>query len=282
MIRMNLPSPVPGYTWSVQPGDASLAVSAATSDGALACTGNLSFRSLSPAEHRASFEAAVEPAHSRHGLGSALMAWAEAATRDHFAPNLAAGESVAFRASADTPTEDAVTLYQRSALELAVAEDEMERALMDIPTRDLASEFCILAWGPMTAPLFFHAYESSFRERPGFPGWDEARWRAAFAETSDFAPDLSMVVMDGPEPAAFAILWIEGDAGWITQMGVRPGWRGRGLGEAMLARAMRSFAEHGLKNAALEVATNNTSARALYERLGFQVTHSWQAWQKQL
>ena len=279
---MEQSAPVPGYEWKFERSDSGITVQAATEAGEPAAHGKLSFRSVTPTEHRASFEAAVELAHQRHGLGHALIAWAEAATRDHYAANLAAGEPVAFRAEADTPAARAVALYRRSGLELTVAEDEMERPLTAIPNRDLAPELCVLSWGPMTAPLFFHAYDSAFRERPGFPGWDETRWQAAFAESDEFAPDLSMVVMDGPEPAAFAILWIEGVAGWITQMGVRPGWRGRGLGEALLARAMRSFADRGLQKAALEVATNNLVAHALYQRLGFETTHSWQAWQKQL
>lgn len=279
---MEQPRPVSGYAWEIEATDAAIAVRATAQAGDLAAKGTLSFRSITPTEHRATFEATVEPDHLRRGLGAALMAWAEGATRGHYAPNLSAGEPVAFRAEADTPTERAVALYRQAALQLAVAEDEMERSLAAIPERELPADLCVLPWGPMTGPLFFHAYDSAFRERPGFPGWDESRWRAAFAEGDAFAADLSMVVMDGPEPAAFAILWIEGDAGWVTQMGVRPEWRGRGIGEAMLARALRAFAGLGLQKCNLEVATNNPSARALYERLGFRVTHSWQAWQKPL
>lgn len=271
-----------GYAWLVTPNDAGLSIGAAAPNGETAAQGTLTFRSITPNEHRASFEATVQPGHLRKGLGASLMAWAESAARAHYASNLRAGESVQFRAEADTPTDAAVSLYRASGLELAVAEDEMTRTLEDLPRRDVPANLCALSWGAMTAPLFYHAYDAAFRDRPGFPGWDEHRWRAAFTAADEFIPESSMVIMDGPEPAAFAVLWAEGETGWITQMGVRPEWRGQGLGELMLSMALRAFARRGLKKAALEVATNNPHARSLYERLGFTVTHSWQSWQKQL
>ncbi len=65
-------------------------------------------------------------------------------------------------------------------------------------------------------------------------------------------------------------------------MGVRPAWRGKGMGGGILARAMASFTRVGLSESALEVATNNPAARRLYERLGFQVRMSRHFWRKEL
>lgn len=271
-----------GYTWLLTSAASSLTIGAASAEGTTAAQGTLTFRSLTPTEHRASFEGSVHPDHTRRGLGATLMAWAESAARAHYALNLRAGETVHFRAEADSPAEGALALYRSSGLELAVAEDEMVRSLEDLPRRDVPSNLCLLSWGPMTAPLFYHAYDAAFRDRPGFPGWDEDRWRAGLTESPGFVPEISTVVMDGPEPAAFAVLWVEGETGWITQIGVRPEWRGQGLGEMLMSKSLRAFARRGLKSAALEVSTNNPHARALYDRLGFQVSHSWQSWQKQL
>ena len=271
-----------GYSWLVTPADSGLTIGASAPNGEPAAQGTLTFRSITPAEHRASFEAGVQPGHLRRGLGSALMSWAESAARANYASNLRAGDTVHLRAEAADPPEGAVALYRSAGLELAVAEDEMTRSLHDVPRLEVPSDLCLLSWGAMTAPLFFHAYDAAFRDRPGFPGWDELRWRAAFTASDAFIPESSMVLMDGPEPVAFAILWAEGETGWITQMGVRPEWRGKGIGEFLLSRAARSFARRGLSHAALEVATNNPHARALYQRFGFEVARSWQSWQKAL
>lgn len=158
----------------------------------------------------------------------------------------------------------------------------MSRPLTDIPDRPLPEAFISLPWNEHAQPLFFHAYSQSFRDRPGFPNWEESRWRASFIDSEEFRPELSSVILDGPEPAAFAVIWVQDNVGWITQMGVRPDWRGKGLGEALLSRSLRALASEGLESARLEVATNNPNARALYDRMGFTVAGSNESWRKRL
>jgi RimJ/RimL family protein N-acetyltransferase len=48
------------------------------------------------------------------------------------------------------------------------------------------------------------------------------------------------------------------------------GWRGRGVGTALLAEAVRRAREAGAHKLALQVWPHNTAAIALYERFGFQ------------
>jgi ribosomal protein S18 acetylase RimI-like enzyme len=59
-------------------------------------------------------------------------------------------------------------------------------------------------------------------------------------------------------------------AGVIQNVGVIPAERGRGLGTALLLRAMHGFRQVGLGRAALEVTAQNESALRLYRRLGFR------------
>lgn len=67
--------------------------------------------------------------------------------------------------------------------------------------------------------------------------------------------------------------------GWIALLGVRPGWRSRGLAPALLAAAMRSYAAEGIEAAGLDVDTGNTSgALDLYTGMGFRVEHTSVAW----
>ena len=51
---------------------------------------------------------------------------------------------------------------------------------------------------------------------------------------------------------------------------VAAGWRGRGVGAALLAEAVRRAREAGAHKLALQVWPHNTAAIALYERFGFQ------------
>lgn len=52
-------------------------------------------------------------------------------------------------------------------------------------------------------------------------------------------------------------------------MGVSPGWRGRGIGAALLAEAFRWAAWAGIEKVSLTVYPDNDAARRLYERFGF-------------
>jgi ribosomal protein S18 acetylase RimI-like enzyme len=53
-------------------------------------------------------------------------------------------------------------------------------------------------------------------------------------------------------------------------MAVAAGWRGRGVGTALLAEAVDRAGKAGAHKLALQVWPHNTAAIALYERFGFQ------------
>jgi RimJ/RimL family protein N-acetyltransferase len=53
-------------------------------------------------------------------------------------------------------------------------------------------------------------------------------------------------------------------------MAVAPGWRGRGIGSALLAEAVDRARKAGAHKLSLQVWPHNAAAIALYERFGFQ------------
>ncbi|CAM3536106.1 N-acetyltransferase domain-containing protein [Bordetella sputigena] len=55
----------------------------------------------------------------------------------------------------------------------------------------------------------------------------------------------------------------------VLGMGVRPDWRGRGVGKALLTAAVRAAAGLKLSRIELEVYAANAAARALYQSCGF-------------
>jgi ribosomal protein S18 acetylase RimI-like enzyme len=63
-------------------------------------------------------------------------------------------------------------------------------------------------------------------------------------------------------------------------MGVRPAWRKRGVGGALLSEAMRRFQASGLQWAELSVASENHRAVRLYERMGFERFRTRTSYQK--
>jgi len=67
------------------------------------------------------------------------------------------------------------------------------------------------------------------------------------------------------------------ESGWlgsIQNVGVAPAHRGRGLGKALVIRALDGFARNGATKATLEVTAANLPAIALYDRLGFRRTRT--------
>lgn len=71
--------------------------------------------------------------------------------------------------------------------------------------------------------------------------------------------------------AGFCAFWLVYDEIHINNLAVRPQYRGRGLGTALLQHVLGEAGHLGARRATLEVRASNTDARRLYERLGFYV-----------
>ena len=52
-------------------------------------------------------------------------------------------------------------------------------------------------------------------------------------------------------------------------MGILPAYRGQGIGTRLLEHTLQKAKEFGLEKIVLQVYDTNTSARALYEKMGF-------------
>jgi ribosomal protein S18 acetylase RimI-like enzyme len=69
------------------------------------------------------------------------------------------------------------------------------------------------------------------------------------------------------------VAFIACDAGgWVTQVGVVPSARGKGIGAKLVTEAVQRMRDGGEGVITLNVNTNNPHAAALYRRLGFART----------
>jgi len=71
--------------------------------------------------------------------------------------------------------------------------------------------------------------------------------------------------------AGYIATWVIVDEVHINNLAVRPEFRNRGLGSALLAFALDDGERHGAPRATLEVRRSNEAARRLYERFGFHL-----------
>jgi ribosomal protein S18 acetylase RimI-like enzyme len=74
----------------------------------------------------------------------------------------------------------------------------------------------------------------------------------------------------------------EDGQGFVAYLAVVPGWRGRGLGRALLAGTLERMRAAGLAAASLGVNGANRSALALYESLGMRIESSADRYEKRL
>jgi ribosomal protein S18 acetylase RimI-like enzyme len=114
-------------------------------------------------------------------------------------------------------------------------------------------------------------------------GYDE--WHDRVFDRSGFDPSLVPVAWDGNRVVAFSRNYAKrnGDWGFVGTLGVRPAWRRRGLGLALLHESFRRFRSTGETTVALGVDVENpTGATRLYERAGMSVLWQADVWQKEL
>lgn len=131
----------------------------------------------------------------------------------------------------------------------------------------------------------YEAHQEAFEDH-----WDHRvtpfeDWRRMLLESPHFDPGLSLVAEDGNKIAGLSLnAWhFSGDPtfGWVGILGVRPPWRRRGLGSALLRESFARFAQQGATRVGLGVdAENTTGAVGLYERAGMRVVRRHDLYEK--
>jgi len=137
------------------------------------------------------------------------------------------------------------------------------------------------AFRPEDARVFFDAIDEAFANEWGFRSLPFDEWRRVRVDESDTS--LYFIAWDGDEVAGFARCEERGADGFVGMLGVRPSWRKRGIGEALLRHAFGQFHARGKRAAALGVdASNPSGATRLYERVGMHVASEDVVYEKDL
>jgi ribosomal protein S18 acetylase RimI-like enzyme len=122
-------------------------------------------------------------------------------------------------------------------------------------------------------------------------GWDETYiaqshegWLSFMTHHQDFDPEMWFLVERDGELVACALHWRANQRrGWVKDIVVAAGERGRGLGKALLHHAFREYAARDVERVGLKVDSSNpTGAPQLYERVGFRVNRRYGTWVKRL
>jgi mycothiol synthase len=131
------------------------------------------------------------------------------------------------------------------------------------------------------------ALNESFADDPFHHDVTPSSYREFFLGARGFDPALFLLAWDGGELAGYALDYLghgsDAELGWVANLGVRPRWRRRGLGEALLHASFAALYARGLRRVGLGVdAQNATGALRLYERAGMRQVRRSDNWQKHL
>jgi len=207
----------------------------------------------------------VHPMYRQQGLGTFLLRWSVAQARLLLEDSSAEHRRL-LSLSNESFTEAAAQLYVKHGWTEQFVEEVMRRPLdLPLPATSLPVEVALVPWTSARAEQFFDVYQAAFRERPGYPSWSAEQWVDWITDDDDFCPERSLLACVSEHPVGFVVC----SDNWIVQIGVRPPWRGRGLGSALVGEVLRRVRAMGGEKVLLTVNTNNPSAIRVYERLGF-------------
>lgn len=219
----------------------------------------------------------VHPAKTGLGLGSWLLRRGEERVRE-----LGYSAALTWCLAPDT---DARALFERSGYREVrrfyrmLVEHQAEPAEPEWP-----EGLRVTTFEPGDERAFHAALNEAFAEEWNFVPQSFEVWAERRINVPDFDPTMWFIVREGDEIAGV----LRGDperggAAWVGALGVRPRWRKRGLGLALLRHAFAEFYRRGQPRVGLGVdAQNPSGATRLYERAGMHITYEAVAFKKEL
>ena len=232
----------------------------------------------------------VHPAYRGRGLGTALLEWAERTAvplhddRHEGRPLLLSGRHPSrladaaelFSARGCTPSR----WFLRMTADLSIGGQpaEIPAGVQIVPVTAERSADALMV------------RNEAFRDHWGSADLTPQEW-AHFSNYPAYRPELSFLAYDGTEPLGVVISHEYDEynrlAGrrdlFIALVGTRRRARRRGIGSALVTRALATARADGFVSATLDAdAESPTGAVGIYERLGFATQDTWVTQTKQL
>ncbi|MFI6299664.1 GNAT family N-acetyltransferase [Nonomuraea sp. NPDC050790] len=149
----------------------------------------------------------------------------------------------------------------------------LRRELADLPEPVLPDGYRMRpVGGAEDAPLRARVHRAAF-STPEHPSRVSAQSYLQVMGAWPYRSELDWLVeTDGGEPAAFCLLWLEGEEAVLEPVGTDPAHRRRGLAGAVTLAALRAARGLGARSARVNARGDDAypSARATYESIGFR------------
>ena len=205
----------------------------------------------------------VDPGHEGHGIGSALLSWVEALAT-------ARGRET-HRQPLPERNAGAQELLSGAGYRRARSVVKMKRNLgaspaMPSPPPGITLDRLDVA---RDARAVYEADAAAFADSADYEPQSFSAFCDEHLATPELDPSLSCVAHRGDAVAGFALCRRRREGiGYVDLLAVQKPERGQGLGTALLLTVFAAFAQSGLSEARLEVASDNPGAFRIYERAG--------------
>jgi len=132
----------------------------------------------------------------------------------------------------------------------------------------------------------YQADEEASRDKSYHQPFDYEAWSKRMGiNREQFDPSLWFLAWEGPTIAGVALNFYDSrsNSGWVDHLGVRPAWRKRGIGKALLLHTFGEFFMRGVRKIKLRVdSQSQTNAPRLYESVGMKTTQQYYIYKKDL
>jgi mycothiol synthase len=235
-------------------------------------------------EHYAYIWGEVHPYYRGRGLGSFILEWNEARARQILSSR---SDNLPrfIRVSCHDHLQDRIDLFESRSFVRSRYAYRMRRDLsLPIPDVGMPPGIQMIPWRQELDLQTLDAANDAFRDHWGFNPVTVEQWRLWFTGHPGFRPDLTYLAvaegLDRQEVIGLCLNRVMDESnrpegvleGWVQEVAVRRGWRGKGIATALLCASMQAFIANGIRYAGLAVDTENlTGALRIYERLEFEV-----------
>lgn len=213
----------------------------------------------------------VHPEHRGRGIEPVLLGLMERRTLEHV-PSAPSGETVHLAVFAmvgtPLPAELKARGYEhvRTFLRMTI---DLKNGYPPTPSIEGIE---IRAFRPgVDEPVLHRIIADAFAHHFRFAAEPHAEWVSRRTGHAEFDPTLWRMAWEGKEAVAGILPYQFEDLSWVRELGVRPEWRGRGIGRALLLETFRDFERRGRSRVSLGVDAENASgATRLYESVGMR------------
>jgi mycothiol synthase len=222
----------------------------------------------------------VHPDHRTRGLGAWFVAWAEARTRRYLEP---AGVSTLLRPIVSSSGSGGAFLEGLGYRHVRTFWHMERRLEGSEEPGNIPDDVSIRPYRDGDGPAVHRALEASFQGHFGFEPMAYEAWEAADLRAP--TTDLSLVFLAecGGDVVAVLVAGFVEEESWVHELGVLEGYRGKGIGRALLRRVFAELAARGRTIVKLNVdGENRTGATRLYESVGMHRGRSWRFYEKRI